>query len=225
LNWLRQVATQDEVLALNQQVRHVPDRHHHAITTHPHTQQMHTIRALPLLLAMLAGSVHAIEPATATGQAAAPASAPANPPAAAASPAATPATPALPSQAAPPAREPAATVAGSPGSIASFLQVMFGLLAVLGLLAGVLWALKRVGGGRLAAGSVVKVIGGVPVGNRERVMVVEVADQWIVIGVAPGQVSTLASMPRQEQQAPNAVSGAPDLSAWLKQTVERRNVN
>jgi flagellar protein FliO/FliZ len=186
---------------------------------------MHTIRALPLLLAMLTGSIHAIEPATVAGQASAPAPAPASSPAAAASPAQATITPASPHQATPQARGPAATATGSPGSIASFLQVMFGLLVVLGLLAGVLWALKRVGGGRLAAGSAVKVIGGVSVGNRERVMVVEVADQWIVIGVAPGQVTTLASMPRQEQQAHDAVSGAPNFSAWLKQTVERRDVN
>jgi flagellar protein FliO/FliZ len=85
--------------------------------------------------------------------------------------------------------------------------------------------LKRVGGGRLAAGSAVKVLGGVSVSKSERVMGVVVADQWIVIGVAPGQVTTLASMPRQEQQAHDAVSGAPNFSAWLKQTVERRNVN
>jgi len=103
--------------------------------------------------------------------------------------------------------------------------VVFGLLVVLGLLAGALYFLKRMGGGRFAPGSVVKIVGGVSVGNRERVMVVEVADQWIVIGVAPGQVSTLASMPRQDQPAAQAANGAPNFSAWLKQTIEKRNAN
>ena len=113
----------------------------------------------------------------------------------------------------------------APSSAGSLLQVVFGLLVVLGLLAGALWFLKRMGGGRFAPGSVVKIVGGVSVGNRERVMVVEVADQWIVIGVAPGQVSTLASMPRQEQPAAQAAPGAPNFSAWLKQTIEKRNAN
>jgi flagellar protein FliO/FliZ len=117
-------------------------------------------------------------------------------------------------------------VTSAPSSAGSLLQVIFGLIVVLGLLAGALWVLKRVGGGRLAAGSVVKIVGGVSVGNRERVMVVEVADQWIVIGVAPGQVSKLADMPRQEQQqGAAALPGAPNFSAWLKQTIEKRNAN
>ena len=88
-----------------------------------------------------------------------------------------------------------------------------------------LWFLKRMGGGRFAPGSVVKIVGGVSVGNRERVMVVEVADQWIVIGVAPGQVNTLATLPRQEQPAAQPAPGVPNFSAWLKQTIEKRNAD
>jgi len=72
-----------------------------------------------------------------------------------------------------------------PGFAGGLVQLMFELITVLALLAGALWAVKRMGGRRLAAGSLVNVIGGVSVGSRERVMVVEVADQWIVIGVAP----------------------------------------
>jgi flagellar protein FliO/FliZ len=176
---------------------------------------MRHVHALILSLALAAGAAMAEEAATT----AAPAIAATQP-----SPAATPAPAA--SQAAvaqPPA---AATVTSAPSSAGSLLQVIFGLIVVLGLLAGALWVLKRVGGGRLAAGSVVKIVGGVSVGNRERVMVVEVADQWIVIGVAPGQVSKLADMPRQEQQqGAAALPGAPNFSAWLKQTIEKRNAN
>jgi flagellar protein FliO/FliZ len=177
---------------------------------------MTAARALLLSLALLAGSVSAADtdaalqaaPAPAAAQVEAPAT---TRPAAAAGAVATPAAPA------------AATAA--PSSAGSLLQVVFGLLVVLGLLAAALWFLKRMGGGRFAPGSVVKIIGGVSVGNRERVMVVEVADQWIVIGVAPGRVSTLASMPRQEQPAAQAAAGAPNFSAWLKQTIEKRNAN
>ena len=170
---------------------------------------MRPVHALILSLALAAGAAVAEEAATAAAPAIA-----ATQPAPAASPAAV---------AQPPA---AATVTSAPSSAGSLLQVIFGLIVVLGLLAGALWVLKRVGGGRLAAGSVVKIVGGVSVGNRERVMVVEVADQWIVIGVAPGQVSKLADMPRQErQQGAAALPGAPNFSAWLKQTIEKRNAN
>jgi flagellar protein FliO/FliZ len=179
---------------------------------------MNTARALLLSLALTAGMASAADNDAApqpVAPAAAPAAAPAEVPAAA--------RPAMPA----PAPVPAAPVAAgsAPGSASSLLQVIFGLLVVLGLLAGALWFLKRMGGGRFAPGSVVKIVGGVSVGNRERVMVVEVADQWIVIGVAPGRVSTLASMPRQEQPAAQPAPGVPNFNAWLKQTIEKRNAN
>ena len=183
---------------------------------------MNTAHALALSLALAAGAVSAAEPDLAAPQSQAAPAAPAAQapaPAAAAPVAVAPAAPAAATAATP------AVATTAPSSAGSLLQVVFGLLVVLGLLAGALWFLKRMGGGRFAPGSVVKIVGGVSVGNRERVMVVEVADQWIVIGVAPGQVSTLASMPRQEQPAAQAAPGAPNFSAWLKQTIEKRNAN
>ena len=174
---------------------------------------MNTARALLLSLALVAGMASAADNEGAAQPAAA--AAPAEAPAAA--------RPALPAPATMPAAP--APAASAPSSAGSLLQVIFGLLVVLGLLAGALWFLKRLGGGRFAPGSVVKIVGGVSVGNRERVMVVEVADQWIVIGVAPGQVNTLATLPRQEQQAAHPAPGVPNFSAWLKQTIEKRNAN
>jgi flagellar protein FliO/FliZ len=105
------------------------------------------------------------------------------------------------------------------------LQVLFGLVAVAGVVAASLWLLKRVGGNRLASGSVASIVGGVSVGNRERVIVVRVADQWIVVGIAPGQVSALASMPRQEAAAAAPAANRPNFGAWLKETIEKRNAN
>ena len=194
---------------------------------------MTTARALLLSLALAAGTAVAADPAATaqpvTVQPATTQPAPAQADTAQPVTAQPVPTPAAPAQrpalgSAAPAAAPA-PVTSAPGSAGSLLQVVFGLLVVLGLLAGALWFLKRLGGGRFAPGSVVKIVGGVSVGNRERVMVVEVADQWIVIGVAPGQVNTLASMPRQEQPAAQAAAGAPNFSAWLKQTIEKRNAN
>ncbi|MGH8809782.1 MAG: FliO/MopB family protein, partial [Noviherbaspirillum sp.] len=74
-----------------------------------------------------------------------------------------------------------------------------------------------------SAASTVKVIGGVNVGSRERILVVEVAEQWIVVGVAPGRVNTLSTLPRQEIAAPDSAPAAKNFSTWLKQTIEQRN--
>lgn len=116
---------------------------------------------------------------------------------------------------------------GATPTTASLLQVLLGLIAVLALMAGAAWLLKRFGAARGSGNSVVRIVGGVSVGNRERVLVVEVGNQWVVVGVAPGRVNALASMPCQENPAPPD-SGAPPVksfSAWLKQTADKRHGN
>jgi flagellar protein FliO/FliZ len=39
-------------------------------------------------------------------------------------------------------------------------------------------------------------VGALSLGGRERIMVVEVGDQWIVVGASPGRVNALATMPK-----------------------------
>lgn len=120
-----------------------------------------------------------------------------------------------------------ASAAVQPGaaSTGGLLQVLLGLILVLGLMAALAWALKRFGATRAAGGAAVRVVGGVSVGGRERVLIVEVADQWIVVGVAPGRVNALATMPRQENAVSATAPAAQNFSAWLKQTMEKRNAH
>ena len=118
----------------------------------------------------------------------------------------------------------AASAPANPASAGSLLQVLLGLCLVLGVMAAAAWALKRFGAARLSSGAPVRIIGGVAVGSRERIMVVEVADQWIVVGVAPGRVNTLSTMPRQESPVqPHTASSPAGFSAWLRQAAEKRN--
>lgn len=88
--------------------------------------------------------------------------------------------------------------AGGAASGTSVLQVMIGLGLVLAVMAGCAWLMRRFGGMQQSSAGAVKVIGGSAVGQRERVVLVEVADTWLVIGVAPGHVTALHSMPKGE---------------------------
>ena len=74
------------------------------------------------------------------------------------------------------------------------LKMVFGLAVVLAVMALITWLLKRVMPSVGNKQSVVRVVGGVSVGSRERVVVLEVAGRWIVVGVAPGQVNRLANL-------------------------------
>lgn len=105
---------------------------------------------------------------------------------------------------------------------ASALQMVFGLIAVLTLLLGTLWLLKRISQPRGTAAGLMRVIAGVAVGPRERVVILELGNSWLVLGVAPGQVTTLAEIPRQEIPATSGRVPHKDFPAWLKQIIEHR---
>ena len=113
-------------------------------------------------------------------------------------------------------------------SSGSVLQVIFSLLLVLAAVVLVAWILKRINLPQYGAGSLLKVISGVAVGQRERIVLVEVNDTWLVVGVAPGQVRTLHSMPKAElpiQQTDSSSDTDGKFQGWLKQVMEKRNAS
>lgn len=88
--------------------------------------------------------------------------------------------------------EPAPGVGLAPG----LLQATLGLAAVLALIWGAAWLIRRVAPMTGHQHSAIKVIATQSVGQRERVVLVEIGDQWLVLGVAPGQVSALQALPK-----------------------------
>lgn len=122
------------------------------------------------------------------------------------------------------AASPAAAGTSLPSSSGSAFTMLFGLVAVLAVMAGVAWLVKRFGlANSMGGNGVAKVVGGVSVGTRERVIVVEVGEQWIVVGVAPGRVNALATLPRQEGVATQPAAAGPAFASWLKHTMDKRN--
>jgi len=123
-----------------------------------------------------------------------------------------------------------AVFAAEPASVSSsagFLQITTALLFVLGLVFMAAWLMRRLGPMTVGNKVPVKVIGGVNVGNRERVMVVEVGDQWLILGVTANNINSLGSMPKQEEllnQSAQTVANDP-FSAWLKRTLDKRAPN
>ncbi len=113
-------------------------------------------------------------------------------------------------------------------AVGGLLQTIFALTAVLALLAVLAWCMKRFGP-RSHMGTVpIKLVGALSLGGRERIMVVEVGNQWIVVGASPGRVNALATMPVQAS-GPDAATlaehqpPATSFGDWLKQTIDKRN--
>ena len=84
----------------------------------------------------------------------------------------------------------------APGLAASVGQMIFGLAIVIALLFACLWLIRKLSGPRRASGNL-RILGAASVGARERVVMVEVAGTVLVLGVAPGRVNTLHTLPAE----------------------------
>jgi len=106
---------------------------------------------------------------------------------------------------------PAGPVATSP------LNMVLGLLFLLGLVALAWWFVKRTGGMQWPGARAMKVITALPVGARERVLLIEVGGQQLLIGVAPGRVNLLH---RFEEPVVTDTAGGDDFASKIRQVMQ-----
>lgn len=71
-------------------------------------------------------------------------------------------------------------------------QLTLGLLLVLALAVGLSWILRRYA---LPRDGVIRVIGGLPLGTRERLLLIEVDEVRLLIGVTAQRIQTLHTFP------------------------------
>lgn len=93
-------------------------------------------------------------------------------------------------------------------SSGSIVQIIFSLLLVLAAIVLVAWLLKRMNLAQQGTAGHLKVIGGIAIGQRERVVLVEVDDTWLVVGVGPGQIRTLHTLAKPAGVAPDTTAGS-----------------
>jgi flagellar protein FliO/FliZ len=108
----------------------------------------------------------------------------------------------------------------------SALQMLAGLALVIAVILGSLWLLKRLSMPRGSQNAVLRIVGGTAVGPRERVVLLEIGDTWLVVGVAPGRVATLHRLPRLAPPDPgpkDTPEPAKDFRAWLQNVMERKH--
>lgn len=92
----------------------------------------------------------------------------------------------------------------------SFLTVIgktaFTLFVIIVIILVCAWLLQRVRDRGPLQQRLLKVVASTAVGNRERVVVVEISDTWLVLGVSAGSVTRLHEMPAEESK-PSMPSG------------------
>jgi flagellar protein FliO/FliZ len=116
----------------------------------------------------------------------------------------------------------ASTVEAPGVSGSAILQMLLGLALIIGILFSGAYFLRKLNGGRSFGNTgPLRIVGGLMISARERIVLVEAGDTWIVVGIVPGQIKTLHTLPKGELPASNGVEKP--FSQWLKQMTERKN--
>ncbi|MBF0470758.1 MAG: flagellar biosynthetic protein FliO [Gammaproteobacteria bacterium] len=91
----------------------------------------------------------------------------------------------------PTAPTPTASAVTDPLSLSALMEVTLMLLLVVALIFVLAWLFRRISVGGLGGNHPIRVLGGVSVGTRERVILIQVGDEQLLLGVAPGRINTL----------------------------------
>ncbi|AQQ44123.1 MULTISPECIES: flagellar biosynthetic protein FliO [Burkholderia] len=98
--------------------------------------------------------------------------------------------------------------------IGAVLQTLVGLAVVIGLVFACAWLARRFGFQPARRGGPLKVVSSVGLGAKESATIVEIGDTWLVLGVAPGNVRLLHTLPAASVAATATAGSAPaDASA------------
>jgi len=81
------------------------------------------------------------------------------------------------------------------GGLGGLGEVTLALLLVLGAVFALAWVLKRVRTFGSRVGGALDVLAQLPLGQKERVVLIRVGTAQILLGVAPGRVNTLYVLP------------------------------
>jgi flagellar protein FliO/FliZ len=104
-----------------------------------------------------------------------------------------------------------------PMAVSNLWQLTLGMIVVLGVMLGLAWILKRTGKFQMAAGGGLKILGGLSMGARERVVLLQVGETQLLVGVAPGRVQTLHVLdhPLEAREQPAGVGFADQLGRMM----------
>ncbi len=86
-------------------------------------------------------------------------------------------------------------------SMPSFLPMFTSLLIVLGLFAAAVWGLRRMGIAPRAGAGPMRVVSQLALGPRERVVIVEVGERWVLLGVGASGVTRLGTVAKGDVPA------------------------
>ena len=95
----------------------------------------------------------------------------------------------------------------SPDTLGTIVSLGLGLVAVIAVIYGCAWIIRRMNGMTGMNNNAIKVVSVMAIGTRERIALIEVGGQQILLGVTPSAIRTLHVFDETVVDAGNASSG------------------
>ncbi|MEB0078715.1 flagellar biosynthetic protein FliO [Pseudomonas sp. CCI3.2] len=93
-------------------------------------------------------------------------------------------------------------------------QLVLGLLLVVGLIFGLAWLLRRVQGANPRNGQLIELLGSRALGPRDRLVLVQVGKEQILLGISPGRITPLHVL-KEPVQVPDSENATPEFAQRL----------
>ena len=108
-----------------------------------------------------------------------------------------------------------AVPAAGGGVGAQLTQLVLGLLLVLGLIFGLAWLLRRVQHAGPRQGQVIELISSRALGARDRLVLVQVGNEQILLGLTPGRITPLHVLKEPVTLPPTPQPATPEFAKRL----------
>jgi flagellar protein FliO/FliZ len=101
----------------------------------------------------------------------------------------------------------------------TYFQTLYPLVVILVVIGLAAWIMKRIYQPLRDKTSLLSVQAAINVGPRERILVIEVMDEWLVVGVTSGQINPLMKIPAPslDENATPPVNKKGMAQSWLEQ--------
>jgi len=107
------------------------------------------------------------------------------------------------------------------------LNWSIGLVIVLGLFFLLAWVMKKLNGGSISGSGQMQVLGGLSLGMREKIVLLKVGNQQLILGVSPGHIEKLHVLKGEDclvsESAPKSIETANSFASKLSQIMQGKN--
>lgn len=100
------------------------------------------------------------------------------------------------------------------------IQAVSGLVLITGMIIFLAWSLKKIQN-CLPNEASLKIVGGIALGAKEKAVLIEVDNKWLLLGVTSHKITKLYELEKQHSTKPTEKKELPNFSKILKNMVKR----